>query len=125
MIFDVSKKMFNFAIAKALGEMAEWSIAAVLKTVEGHTSGGSNPSPSAEKPDKSSRFIRLFPVYISPTRPTGGAQPQRHPLRGLASLCDAFIRRPRRCWKDSLTQNIINKIGGAVISQTSDCLLEI
>ena len=34
-----------------LGEMAEWSIAAVLKTVEGHTSGGSNPSLSAIKPD--------------------------------------------------------------------------
>ena len=31
------------------GEMAEWSIAAVLKTVEGHTSGGSNPSLSAKK----------------------------------------------------------------------------
>lgn len=28
--------------------MAEWSNAAVLKTVEGHTSGGSNPSFSAE-----------------------------------------------------------------------------
>ncbi|MDE6757366.1 MAG: hypothetical protein K2J66_09555, partial [Muribaculaceae bacterium] len=28
---------------------AEWSIAAVLKTVEGHTSGGSNPSLSAIK----------------------------------------------------------------------------
>ena len=27
--------------------MAEWSIAAVLKTVEGNTSGGSNPSLSA------------------------------------------------------------------------------
>ena len=29
--------------------MAEWSNAAVLKTVEGHTSGGSNPSFSANK----------------------------------------------------------------------------
>ncbi len=29
--------------------MAEWSNAAVLKTVEGHTSGGSNPSFSAKK----------------------------------------------------------------------------
>ncbi len=28
--------------------MAEWSIAAVLKTVEGNTSGGSNPSLSAK-----------------------------------------------------------------------------
>ena len=31
----------------APGEMAERSIAAVLKTVEGQTSGGSNPSLSA------------------------------------------------------------------------------
>jgi hypothetical protein len=30
------------------GELAEWSNAAVLKTVEGQTSGGSNPSFSAE-----------------------------------------------------------------------------
>ena len=33
----------------ASGKMAEWSIASVLKTDEGHTSGGSNPSLSAEK----------------------------------------------------------------------------
>ena len=31
-----------------IGKMAEWSIATVLKTVEGHTSGGSNPSLSAK-----------------------------------------------------------------------------
>ena len=31
-----------------IGGMAEWSNAAVLKTVEGHTSGGSNPSSSAK-----------------------------------------------------------------------------
>ncbi len=30
------------------GEMAEWSNAPVLKTGEGHTSGGSNPSFSAK-----------------------------------------------------------------------------
>ena len=30
------------------GEMAEWSIAAVLKTVEVRASGGSNPSLSAK-----------------------------------------------------------------------------
>ena len=33
----------------ALGEMAEWSIAAVLKTVELRGSGGSNPSLSAKR----------------------------------------------------------------------------
>ena len=34
-------------IAKHIGKMAEWSIAAVLKTVELRGSGGSNPSLSA------------------------------------------------------------------------------
>ena len=34
------------------GEVAEWSIAAVLKTVEGNTSGGSNPSLSANRQTK-------------------------------------------------------------------------
>ena len=36
-------------ISNRKGEMAEWSNAAVLKTVEGHTSGGSNPSFSAKE----------------------------------------------------------------------------
>ena|GEM_PF-1804243 len=34
-----------------LGEMAEWSIAAVLKTVDCNRSGGSNPSLSAIIPE--------------------------------------------------------------------------
>ncbi len=38
--------------------MAEWSNAAVLKTVEGHTSGGSNPSFSASK------FPNIFIINI-------------------------------------------------------------
>ena len=37
----------KLAIMTLIGEMAEWSKAAVLKTVEGNTSGGSNPSLSA------------------------------------------------------------------------------
>ena len=45
-----------------IGEMAEWSIAAVLKTVEGHTSGGSNPSLSAIKPDYQA-FIASTPNF--------------------------------------------------------------
>ena len=35
--------------------MAEWSNAAVLKTVEGKTSGGSNPSLSAKAENKALR----------------------------------------------------------------------
>jgi hypothetical protein len=44
----------------APGEMAERSIAAVLKTVEGQTSGGSNPSLSADiylKPAITAGFV--------------------------------------------------------------------
>ena len=44
--------------------MAEWSIAAVLKTVEGHTSGGSNPSLSATKPDNQA-FV-VFALILHP-----------------------------------------------------------
>ena len=44
--FGKTKKGSYFC---ALGEMAEWSIAAVLKTVDLHGSGGSNPSLSANK----------------------------------------------------------------------------
>ena len=43
--------------------MAEWSIAAVLKTVEGHTSGGSNPSLSAK-----AAIRLLFYFYTLPVR---------------------------------------------------------
>ena len=39
--------MKTFKTYFCAGEMAERSNAAVLKTVEGHTSGGSNPSLSA------------------------------------------------------------------------------
>ena len=39
----------EISISKNIGEMAEWSIAAVLKTVELRGSGGSNPSLSARK----------------------------------------------------------------------------
>ena len=44
------------------GEMAEWSNAAVLKTVEGHTSGGSNPSFSAKE---NPHFLWVFIFYES------------------------------------------------------------
>ena len=46
------------------GEMAEWSIAAVLKTVELRGSGGSNPSLSAEK-QRVQITSDLHPFYIS------------------------------------------------------------
>ena len=45
--FEAKKNKHIFA--SVIGGMAEWSNAAVLKTVEGHTSGGSNPSSSAFK----------------------------------------------------------------------------
>ena len=47
------------------GEMAEWSIAAVLKTVELRGSGGSNPSLSAIK-GVNQAFARFTPFLYSP-----------------------------------------------------------
>ena len=50
--FADNKNIRTFAIpfgGKHTGEMAEWSNAAVLKTVDLNGSGGSNPSLSAEK----------------------------------------------------------------------------
>ena len=48
-----------------IGEMAEWSIAAVLKTVEVRASGGSNPSLSAKPAEIISGFYfyKKFPKY--------------------------------------------------------------
>ncbi len=40
--------------------MAEWSNAAVLKTVEGHTSGGSNPSFSAKGNPQRKLWVLCF-----------------------------------------------------------------
>ena len=57
-----SKKISTFAplkrreTRKEYGRMAEWSNAAVLKTVDLHGSGGSNPSSSA----KAGAILRLF-----------------------------------------------------------------
>ena len=48
---DLAESKIRYTFA--LGEMAEWSIAAVLKTVELRGSGGSNPSLSAINAEKS------------------------------------------------------------------------
>ena len=51
----------------ANGELAEWSIAAVLKTVEGNTSGGSNPSLSARDTERLRILLKslaFFGIYI-------------------------------------------------------------
>ena len=48
----ISQKEKNTIFAVCKGEMAEWSIAAVLKTVEGYTSWGSNPYFSADESNK-------------------------------------------------------------------------
>ena len=51
------------AILLSFGEVAEWSIAAVLKTVELRGSGGSNPSLSADHEAKRCREIDTFCFY--------------------------------------------------------------
>ena len=61
------------------GEMAERSIAAVLKTVEGNTSGGSNPSLSANFVETfQETSLRLFKATQSPKIPIFATQ--KNPL---------------------------------------------
>ena len=50
------------------GEMAEWSNAAVLKTVDLHGSGGSNPSLSAER-------MLMHPLFFVPAAAGTAARP--------------------------------------------------
>ena len=64
--------------------MAEWSIAAVLKTVEGHTSGGSNPSLSA-KTLKTPAEAGVFNVLNH-----GDSGLRRDPRRGFVIAEGAF-----------------------------------
>ena len=60
---------------KHIGELAEWSNAAVLKTVDLNGSGGSNPSLSAEH-KKKSRQVYLNAIFLlcfaTPRRRRGG-----------------------------------------------------
>jgi hypothetical protein len=51
----------RFAHGEIFREMAEWSIATVLKTVDCNRSGGSNPSLSAEYNNKT--FKTLFKSF--------------------------------------------------------------
>ena len=59
--------------------MAEWSNAAVLKTVEGHTSGGSNPSFSALKfPNEFIiNVLGFFNIYICTIFVRSGSKSQK------------------------------------------------
>ena len=47
-LHPLRQKMLQRTQDRVIGELAEWSNAAVLKTVEGHTSRGSNPLLSAK-----------------------------------------------------------------------------
>ena len=51
LFFSVKTCQFSKYSYFCRGELAEWSIAAVLKTVEPRGSGGSNPSLSAKEND--------------------------------------------------------------------------
>ena len=55
--FVVFKIISTFAIPSGKGEVVEWSITAVLKTVELRGSGGSNPSLSAKHENKSASSL--------------------------------------------------------------------
>ena len=79
---------------KHIGELAEWSNAAVLKTVDLNGSGGSNPSLSAKHNEKS-RQACLNAIFLlcfaSPRRRRGG-------------MCERSEQIPESVWSYNLAQ---------------------
>ena len=62
-------KEADLVLGNNIGEMAEWSNAAVLKTVDLNGSGGSNPSLSAEQKEMASSLLeRHFSFSCTPLR---------------------------------------------------------
>ncbi len=69
-----------------LGEVAEWSKAAVLKTVEGKPSGGSNPSLSANHP--AARKIELWANSLLAMEIAGLSDSRLYVGSWSQSICD-------------------------------------
>ena len=79
---------------KHLGELAEWSNAAVLKTVDLNGSGGSNPSLSANKNKKWRRIHSnaIFRFYLQ--RPASGGEGCTRPVSKSRRVRDCTIDMP-------------------------------
>ena len=74
------------------GEMAEWSNAAVLKTVEGHTSGGSNPSFSAKRNPQHLLWVFCFPKKTKLVCAFFGKQKRQNSVKNLGFYaCTGFL----------------------------------
>ena len=93
--FAYSRKSRTFAIPfkkDNTGELAEWSNAAVLKTVDLHGSGGSNPSLSAKRKEKSRQVClnAIFCFVLCNAPPQAGrdvgAQRRNPRERGICSV---------------------------------------
>ena len=69
------------------GEMAEWSNAVVLKTIEGHTSGGSNPSLSARRSQEIPETVFYFVSMNKKTLVLGASpNPNRYSYQAVERL---------------------------------------
>ena len=110
------------------GKLAEWSIAAVLKTVEPQGSGGSNPSLSAKKKKRvANRICNPFCIWAglnifgtgsntkrnaagpgktSGTKPSGGVQRSQFLNQGIPGITERRRRNSAilnsRAWPRSL-----------------------
>ena len=80
-----SKKSRTFAAflkkstsKRSFGEMAEWSIAAVLKTVVLRGTGGSNPSLSARGVNRMISPLFLYPIPLTQKEKSHITQMQLH-----------------------------------------------
>ena len=74
------------------GEVAEWSIAAVLKTVDLRGSGGSNPSLSAEM-NRKMKIFRFF-CFVPAVASLLANRRDKHKKRCAASTPVHFCKGP-------------------------------
>ncbi len=74
-----------------IGEMAEWSNAAVLKTVDVRASGGSNPSLSAAM----QLSARRWAVFIFPSRASSSVgKNKKQPLCAIGTQAAIILQGP-------------------------------
>ena len=83
------------------GEMAEWSIAAVLKTVEVRASGGSNPSLSADK-GVNQQFMQFTP-FITPENLRAIKPPPK-----IVIGVEVLFRRIRLLYATNLQETLVS-----------------
>ena len=119
--FVVFKIISTFAIPSGKGEVVEWSITAVLKTVELRGSGGSNPSLSAKEKENQRRVCSSADFLFLLQRPAAGGEG-----KGMLSVANPSPPSParfkRRVWKSYRVSPNFRPTASEIIRKVESCM---